>query len=401
MNNDTDLPLGDPTARAFFGSESASQNSTPENVKNQNLRPGDTGLGNPNPTPSKEDIRILSEAEQSLIAREYNDELEKRFNNKFSEITNLGLKIPASIYRTGKLILILLSGVLGLFILSEGITIYNSIVKLPPLWKYVTLGAGVVFSFLIVSVVIRLFIQLFGLKQSPQLNLKALSILEERGALRLTAQKHVEKARVQLTEYLNEYPLNNYPLLYSAGFSSASIKELENAKNTLLDNSQPISAHEWLDVFNNRFQKPIETVAKDRIKRYAGKVALGTAASPVGIIDQIIVLYGSLAMIKDILILYNLRPAFGQSAVMLSKAIMQAYLSGILGEATESGVETLSESYEEWSGDLLAGSISGSLKSIFSKTAEAGLNGFLLWRLGKATITHVQMINNSANSKTK
>ena len=401
MNNDTDLPLGDPTARAFLGSANLKHNTTPEKIQNKTLRPGDTGLGSPNPTPSKEEIRILSEAEQNLLTKEYDDELEERFNKKFSEMTDSGLKIPTSIYKTGKLILILISGVLGLFIISEGIAIYNNVSKLPHLWQYITLGIGVVFSFLIVSVVIRIFIQLFGLKQSLQLNLKALSILEEREALRMTALKHAEKAKIKLTEYLRDYPLNNFPLLYSAGFSPTSIKELEKAKNDLLNTAQPISAHEWLKTFNDRFQRPIESVAKDRIKRYASKVAIGTAASPIGIIDQIIVLYGSLAMIKDILILYNLRPAFGQSAIMLSKAIMQAYLSGILGEATESGVETLSESYEEWSGDLLAGSLSSSLKSIFSKTAEAGLNGFLLWRLGKATIIHVQMINNSAKSGTK
>ncbi len=84
---------------------------------------------------------------------------------------------------------------------------------------------------------------------------------------------------------------------------------------------------------------------------------------------------------------------------MLSRAVIQAYLSGMLGDVAENGIESLSDSYQEWSGELLAGSLTSSLKTIFSKTAEAGLNGFLLWRLGKATIANVQMISTTRKSK--
>ena len=388
--------LGDPTARSFFSNATGNgANTEKKPTQESNRRAGDSGLGSPNPTPQPENIRTLSAAEQEYITQGYDAELAERFQRKFSEFSRTGLKIPPAVYRGARLILLLGSGVLGLFILAEGSALYRDIYTLPPWGQYLALGAGGIFIFLIIAVVIRLFLLLFGLKRSPRINLKALSIIEERIELRSLAATQSERARSELKEYLNTYPFTNYSELYSAGLTESTLRELKKARTDLLNSSRPVSAPEWLQSFAVRFQQPLETAAKARIKRFAGKVALGTAASPIGVIDQIIVLYGSLAMIRDILTLYNLRPAFGQSAVMLSRAIMQAYLSGMLGEAAENGAEALSESYEEWSGELLAGSLTGSFKAIFSRSAEAGLNGFLLWRLGKATIAHVQMISNT------
>ena len=336
MPEEHENTLGDPTARAFFSSPSDPREEPSKKAKTtDNLRAGDSGLGNPNPTPDRERIRILSATEQEDITQEYDAGLEERFQRKFSEFSRTGLKIPPAVYRGSRLALLLLSGVLGLFILTEGTSLYREIFTLPPLGQYIALGAGGIFIFLIVLVIIRLFMLLFGLKRSPHINLKALSILEERVELRSLTAKHSEMARSELKEYLNTYPLDNYSLLLNAGLTEKTINELEKARADLLSSSHPVSAQEWLQTFTARFQNPLELAAKNRIKRFAGRVALGTAASPIGVIDQIIVLYGSLAMIKDILTLYNLRPAFGESAVMLSRAIMQAYLSGMLGEATE------------------------------------------------------------------
>lgn len=404
MSKEESLPLGDPTARAFLAGDKIQNTKEKTLTKTQidkSLREGDTGLGTPNPTAQLDNIRILSNAEQDILLKETDQELEERFNQKLKSLRSSGLRIPPSIYRVGLWLLLLCSGVLGLFIISEAASLYQNIRSLPLIWQYIASGAGLVFILLIALVVIKLFLQLFGLKRSPQINIQALSILEERNDLRELAQRHAQEARLELTTYLNNYPLDNHPLLYSIGINTATISELESARSDLLNSPHPISAPDWLELFKERFQRPIDRVAKQRIKRYAGKVALGTAASPIGIVDQVVVLYGSLAMIKDILSLYNVRPAFAQSAVVLSRAIMQAYLSGMLGSATESGVDTLSDSYEEWTGELFAGSLTGSLKAVFSKTAEAGLNGFLLWRLGKATIAHVQMLEDKKTKNTK
>ncbi len=395
MKNEGEIPLGDPTARAFSSSKATKKEAPTPKQAESNRRSGDSGLGQPEPCPKAADIRILSASEQELLSSELDADLEQRFESKFAEFKHDGLKIPVALYKTARLILLLLSGILGLFLISEGITIYQNIQTLPEIWQYTILGLGAVFALLIISVSVHLFIQLFALQRSPQINLKALTILEERAELRALANKHATAAREELKEYLISYPLDNYPLLYSIGCKSDTLKKMETARTHLLNPAQPLAAQEWLTSFHERFQAPLDELAFQRVKRYASRVAIGTAASPVGLIDQLIVLYGSLAMIKDILTLYHLRPAFGQSLVMLSRAIMQAYLSGIIGQATEGGVETLSDSYEEWTGELLAGSLTSSLKSIFAKTAEAGLNGFLLWRLGKATISHVQLISST------
>ncbi len=407
MNNEPDIPLGDPTARPFFSGTANDFNraqekkeTTPETAE-QSLRPGDSGLGTPDPLPLSENIRILSAAEQSLISDADSEVLEERFQKKFAELTASQFKIPHAFYRGAKLILLLVAGIAGLFALSHGITIYKEIVTLPILWQYIIGGAGIIFTLLIAGVIGRLILLFFALRRSPQINIKALRILEERSELRELANSRSEQARSELKLYLDEYPLADYPALSNAGITSEALTELTKARDDLLSAAHPVSSQEWLQTFTLRFQQILDTAARERIKRYAGKVALGTAASPVGLIDQVIVLYGSLAMIRDILTIYNLRPAFGQSALMLSRAIIQAYLSGMLGDVAENGIESLSDSYQEWSGELLAGSLTSSLKTIFSKTAEAGLNGFLLWRLGKATIANVQMISTTRKTKQK
>ena len=396
--------LGDPMRRPFVQQEATvnkdndaseqRQVSEQEKVNSagSNLRTGDNGLGMPNPQVDSGSMRILSELEQQMYAQEEEDILQQRLQDRLAALSGVGWRVPRVLVRYAAYALILLSAVLGLFMLGQGISIYQSILTLPVAGQYLVGAIGGVLVLLIAGVLLRLIFSFFTFRQTPQVNLKALTVLQERVELQVLAEQASKEAEAELVVYLQQYPLNDHSFLYRCGFNRSAINKLQQAAECLLKREKPQAAAEWIAQFRSSFQAELESIARERIKKYAGKVALGTAASPVGVIDQLLVLYGSLSMIRDVLAIYNLRPAFAQSAIMLSRAIMQAYLSGLIGEASESGVETLSDTYEEWTGEVFAGSLSGALKSIFSKTAEAGLNGFLVWRLGKATINYVEMV---------
>lgn len=88
-------------------------------------------------------------------------------------------------------------------------------------------------------------------------------------------------------------------------------------------------------------------------------------------------------MIKDLMQLYNLRPAFGQATIIFAQAILQTYLSGIAEETTESVMDYIADS---------SGALVGSLSKVLEKASEGGLNAMLILRLGKRTISALKFI---------
>ena len=65
------------------------------------------------------------------------------------------------------------------------------------------------------------------------------------------------------------------------------------------------------------------------------EVGLGTAVARVAAIDQAIVLYSSMALVKDLMAIYGLRPELGQATVILARSIRNTYLAGLLQEVSE------------------------------------------------------------------
>jgi len=94
---------------------------------------------------------------------------------------------------------------------------------------------------------------------------------------------------------------------------------------------------EWLAAFRRRFQSMLDHVAENRAKGYAMKAGLGTALSPVAVIDKAVVLYACVALIKELAFLYGLRPALGQSVAILARSILQTHLGGLLQDIAEAG----------------------------------------------------------------
>ena len=109
----------------------------------------------------------------------------------------------------------------------------------------------------------------------------------------------------------------------------------------------------------------------------------------MAMVDQMIVLYGSTAMIKELFCIYHLRPAAGQTLVLLTKSLTHTYLSGMAEAATESVADWIAETLPD-AGTALVG---GGLKFVGAKSAEGLLNANLIRRLGNSSISMLQPIN--------
>ena len=129
--------------------------------------------------------------------------------------------------------------------------------------------------------------------------------------------------------------------LRACGVSEAQYDELVEAHGFLL-RDEPLSPDEWLKAFSLRFQLILDAAAERRAKRYAMKVGVATAATPVAVIDQLIVLL--LVRGLDQGIDDHLRTAScirSDDDTPYARSIVATYLSGLAQELSEDGVDTV------------------------------------------------------------
>ena len=84
----------------------------------------------------------------------------------------------------------------------------------------------------------------------------------------------------------------------------------------------------WLNIFQQKFQKPIDDAAYKIVTQYKYRVAVGTAICPRSFIDQIIIIFASFQMIKDLLTLYKISTSFGVTLKLLFLACVNVYIGG-------------------------------------------------------------------------
>jgi uncharacterized membrane protein YcjF (UPF0283 family) len=355
------------------------------------VRPGETGLGVP-PDFKPPGAKEIGEDELEPTPQEP-VESKGPASEDVDRIWKLGRTLPmlSNLLKVGLWISILMGGVLGLFIVNQGTQFVLSVAELSQPWKSLAIIGGVFSVAMITAVIVRLIWLLSTVKASKTLELLPTAALDEREHVRdlsgKVARKQREEARQLLKSYLIEYPLadNGKDSLDALGMSRREVEALKRSHGNLCDEMRPVTTDQWLHDFENDFQKQVDGIADRLIKRWAKKVALGTAASPLSLVDQLIVLYASYAMINDLIRLYNLRPVLGQTAVILVRVVVQTYLSGIMEDVSEQTADGMMNAYEEWIGEA-AGILGGAARAVLPKTAEAALNGMLIWRLGKHAI---------------
>lgn len=345
-----------------------------------------TSLGMPDPEPDfGADMHNVS-AEEIHRLRQEQEDLQRQFEEKLLELEQAGIKLPRALYRFVLWAVIFLGAVLGLLLINQAVRFAGQVSVLSLPWNLLALAGFAVFFTVILVVVVKLFGNFLAFRSLVQIDLKALNLLVERRRFRLLAEEKKEQAKLVLIGYLQDFQIENQKGLNS-GLNQQDVTKIGTARQRLLDNQGHLDASLWLQEFENNFVHILDKAARLRIRTYTRNVALGTAASPIKIIDQFIVLYASLQLINELLQIYNLRPALGQSATILARSVIQAYLSGVIGEHSEAGMESFADYYESIFGEISFASglsaVTDATRYILPKASEGALNGFLLWRLGR------------------
>ncbi len=378
--------LGDP-----LDAPATNNRKTAQSAPQPTDRPGDSGLGIPDFEPEK--ARMLSDRETARYNEQAEEQLRQQFDKKLKDLQefNRSWELPAGIKKFGAGALLFVAAAAGIFIVNQAIQFSLNMNTLPQPYRWVALGAMLFFSGIIAIIIISLLFAAIRLRRLKPFDIKPLKILAERETMRRFANEKADDARKMLIDYLAGYASNKKAvrLLQSAGLKTDEIESLSVCRERLLDKSRPLSASQWLDEFKDGCQAILDKAAIRRVKEYSIKAGLGTAASPVAFVDQMIVMYSSFAMLKDIMRIYNLRPAFGQTAIVLSRSIINIYLSGMIESATESSAQGIADQLREHCGRI-AGTVG---KVAGAKAAEAALNGLLIYNLGSRAIKMLQPIS--------
>lgn len=354
---------------------------------NRGWRSGDTGLGLPDPEPVHG--RAVPQEETEAWENEQADRLRERVLRQLAaEEAGSSFRLPEPVMRFFRSACLLLGSLLGLVLVAQISDFYDTWRAMELPWRWI---AGALFALLggiIAGYTLRLFWFVGRLRGNRQVSVKALKALQERRELQTLAAERASGAVQQLRRYLTDFPAQKPGETTLPGVHASVEATLIHGRARLLERSRGNAPAQWIDEFARDFQKPIDQVAAKRVESYARRAGLASAASPNALLDQAIVLYTCTAMLGDLMKLYHLRPTFGQSAILLGQCIAQTYLAGMIGEAAEDGAESFSQALGDW----LPATGGGLAKGVGAKTAEGGLNWFLVRRLGRAAIKILQPV---------
>ena len=341
-------------------------------------RKGDSGFGHPH---DRSDEKFVKNVEVKPYPQE-EQEAEFDFSKKESFASSFSLPNVLSKYL--RLILFFVAAIMAFFLVTQTAEFLANLRKVSLVEQIVLSLPLILFGAVIVYVVCKLICLVIRLKISPQVQFKALQELEERYKLRELSLKANRDAVDRLTVYLrNEFTVNE-KLLKSFGASSDVIARLKKSRNNLISPEKIASTTsvDWLRDFKCEIQDVLDGIANKRIMKYSANVAIMTGASPFAIIDRLIMLSSSLAMLKEILEIYSLKPSWDKSLAIMAQFIVNTYCAGIIDGIAENATEQV----EKFAENMLNCQIPNLAKSVVGKLAAGAIQGGMLYRLGNSAI---------------
>lgn len=241
----------------------------------------------------------------------------------------------------------------------------------------------VCFGLIIAWIIIKLLILFFRLRVSPQIKVKALQELEERKRLRRCSLKKNKEAIEQLSSFLKESFSIDEKKLCLFGLSEEDINRLRKNRDLLLLESNNLSGTtlDWIVAFKQKIQDPLDCVARKRVKRYSLNAAIMAGISPFSLIDRLIVFSACISMLKELLEIYSLKPSWDKNLILMGQVIINTYLAGIIEDVTDAGIDGLSGLAEDVADKIPDYALRGT-----GKAAETAIQGYMVYRLGKAAI---------------
>lgn len=355
------------------------------------LRDGDSGLGLPDPTPRQSRRLKVEETEAYLTRCEAEDRAQ--FDKKLAELEAAAssFEIPAGIRSFAGKALLLVGCLMGLFLVTQIAHGVADIAKLPTSMQWVLGMALAAVGSVVLYFTGRILWMYVRLQHHKQINIKALSIIAERRHMQAIAEEKSSQARKAFVTYLRDYPLTKWgpEKCKAMGIEAGDFEQLRATRLRLLDGAYGHTSRQWLEDFGTNFQAILDKAAESRVGAYAMKAGLATSTSPNALLDQMIIIYSCTGMVHDLMKLYNLRPAVGQTGAILVQAILHAYLSGVLDSVTETATNSLGDTLGHMAGMTATLPVA---KFVSARLAEGTLNGLLVRRLGRQTIRLLQPV---------
>ena len=356
------------------------------------LRDGDTGVGR-----RHFPIRVIDGNGVDSLSVSNLDKRNFQEDYSFSNDSLFTLIIPRWVQKFLWYSLFLVAAI-AVFKISVDMASFLENLRHLSLWKQIVLFIPVILFFIaIVIVTIKISILFYSFRKTPEIKQKALRDLELRRHMRNEASASAVAHAVDiLKDFLRESLVIQRDKLLSLGCDEATVDELEANRRRLIDEGDKYSSQDWINEFRQTIETPLDEISKKRIRHYAIQAGIRSGISPVPILDRLIVLLACLAMIKDLMEIYGLRSSWSSNLTLATLIVSNAYLAGILQNATEVGVETLIDSIpaEEATTHFLGGFAKKVGKIFGSKAAESLAQGVIVDRLGKVAMKTLQPLSN-------
>ena len=307
------------------------------------------------------------------------------------ETAAVGLSVPHWLrwsYFAATLVVVALFGV---FVFSQTISALALAASLPVWAQYALLIPLGICALTLLGVCASLVWSWLRLRTVRQINLAALNELRRRAESRQDGISRFREARTHLESYMNEYPLTGKRAssLIDAGCPDRVLERLAQERTHLMDLAT--DSRDWLNEFRNRFQNRIDSAAKSRVRSWSIKAAGCVMASPLPLLDAMLILGISFKMIRDLSTLYNVRSGWSSTLVLFNRSLFYAFIAGVADEATESLGEVIGEEVSTMFGSTVLSSVGAGLaRAVAPKLGEGAINGLFVHRLGSAAIRVLQ-----------
>ncbi len=255
--------------------------------------------------------------------------------------------------KTSLLIITLVISFLSLFIIGSIYDIFenfSSMLNTSPILGILYIASFIVFTAIILYLIFKQYQGYAQLKNLEKLQEKVKEVKENPSPEVFSVAKEI------LSSYANH--------------EDEEIKKCASKLKKEID-EKALLKEEVLDMLDDRLFSILDKKAYDIISKYSTQTALSTAISPVALIDMLLILSRSWAMITNIAKLYGYKPNFTGKIILLKRVSFNLIFASITDLAS----------------DYLSSIVGTSVLSKLSYHSAQGLaNGILTARVGVATI---------------
>lgn len=282
---------------------------------------------------------------------------------------------------------VLMVGVLGIVVFGQAISALAMAATLPAWAQWLLLVPLGACCLAVLWVCVGLVRSWLRLRSMRQVDLDALEELRRRAKTRRDGVEHFQGARIYLEGYLENYAIGaqNHDAMREAGFSAEALEKMTKNRDFLLD--RPIDSRSWLEEFRTQFQSSLDRTAEARVRAWALKAAGCVIASPLPLLDAVLVLGICFKLIKDLTVIYNVRSTRAGTLILLKRAVTATFIAGVAENITERAAEEIAGAAGEGTLGTLGASLAGALGP---KLGEGAVNAFFMHRLGRSAISLLQ-----------